>query len=122
MSALPSTTQSSLAPEFLNLKTEFDYFVVYVQHYIETQVQWKARQTKMIHKSLEERLEEVEWMVRNSEFISGDEQNKFLTTFRELHTTSDVAMRNHFIQSAHNSDAIIQIITILDTEFTKLEF
>ena len=76
----------------------------------------------MIHKSLEERLEEVEWMVRNSEFISTDEQNKFLTTFRELHTTSDVTMRNQFIQSDHNSDAIIQIIAILDKEFTKLEF
>ena len=71
------------------MKSELDNFVVYVQRYIETQLHWMTRVSKFTYKTLEEKLETIEWSLRNTEFISSEEHQKFLISFRDLYASAN---------------------------------
>ncbi len=64
--------------ELNKMRAEIDNFVVYMQRYIETQLLWVSRQCKMPYKTLEDRYEAMEWVIRVTEFVSSEEQQKFL--------------------------------------------
>ena len=96
------------------VKVELDNFVVYIQRYIETQLNWMSRVAKMPSRSFEEKMETIEWAVRHAEFISSDEQQKFLTSFRELYTSNDLNTRNSFIKATHASDTVLFMSATLE--------
>lgn len=103
------------------LRYEFDHFVVYLQRYIEVQLQWTARLARLPYKSNEDRMEKIEWCVRNSEFISTEEVQKFLQSFREIYQSMNSPLRQDYISTSHDNDSIVFIVETLDKEMTKME-
>ena len=76
----------------------------------------------MHYKTIEDRFETIEWTVRASEFLSFDEQQKFMVSFRELWASHDLSVRQQFIQANHENDSILFISEILEKEYARLEF
>ena len=42
-------------------------------------------------------MDTVEWAIRNSDFVSNDEVQKFFLVFRELYANPDPTVRNGYI-------------------------
>jgi hypothetical protein len=89
---------------------------------MESVLLWKARQVRMPYRTLEERLEMLEWVVRFSEFVSSDEQQKFMLVYRELYGSADPNIRNSYIQAEHLNDTVIYITEMIDKEFTRIDY
>ncbi len=96
--------------------------MIYFQRLMENVLLWKARQIKMPYRTLEERLEMLEWGVRFSEYVSSDEQQKFMLVYRELYGSTDPNIRNSYIQAQHLNDSVIYITEMIDKEFTRLDY
>jgi len=59
--------------EFDRLRSDFDNFVVYVQKYIEEHLNVLQRIVRAEYRSVEEKMDTIEWAVRYADFISNDE-------------------------------------------------
>jgi hypothetical protein len=66
-----------------------------------------ARTAKSSYKTIEDKMETIEWAIRNVEFISNDEIQKFFLVFRDLYASPDAAIRNSYIQANHLNDSIL---------------
>ena len=64
----------------------------------------------------------IEWIVRFSEFVSSEEQLKFIQIYRESYGSADLNIRNSFIQAAHLNDSVVYITETVDKEFTRLDY
>ncbi|CDW86935.1 UNKNOWN [Stylonychia lemnae] len=104
------------------LRSDFDNFVIYVQKFIEEHLNVLARIVRAEYKTIEDKMDTIEWAVRNADFISNDEIQKFFLVFRELYASPDPQLRNSYIQANHLNDSILTVIDVLDKEFSKLEF
>lgn len=98
---------------FERLRSDFDNFVIYVQKFIEEHLNVLARCVRADYKSIEEKMDTVEWAVRNADFISNDEIQKFFLVFRELYASPDPQLRNSYIQADHLNDSILTVIEVL---------
>ena len=61
----------------------------------------------MPYRTLEERLEILEWVVRFSEYVSAEEQQRFMQTYRDLYTSTDLNSRNVYIKADHLNDTVL---------------
>ena len=104
------------------VKADLDNFVVYIQRFIETQLNWQARIARLPYKQIEDKLETIEWSLRHAEFISSEEHQKFLISFRDIYSSSDVNVRNLYITANHLNDSVVYANTMLDQEIGKLDF
>eukprot|EP00347_Sterkiella_histriomuscorum_P008751 403343892 len=107
---------------FERLRSDFDNFVIYVQKFIEEHLNILARIVRADYKTIEDKMDTIEWAVRNADFISNDEIQKFFLVFRELYASPDPELRNSYIQANHQNDSILTIIDILQRDFNKLDF
>jgi hypothetical protein len=89
---------------------------------MEMELLWRARQIRMPYKTIEEKLEILEWSVRFSEYINSEEHQKFMTVYRELYTTMDLGVRNAYIQANHLNDTVLYISEMIDKEFSKIDY
>ena len=67
-------------------------------------------------------METIEWSLRHTEFISSEEHQKFLVSFRDVYASTDMAGRNLYISANHQNDSVIYANTLLDQEMAKLDF
>ena len=82
---------------FERLRSDFDNFVIYVQKFIEEHLNILARIVRADYKTIEDKMDTIEWAVRNADFISNDEIQKFFLVFRELYASPDPELRNSYI-------------------------
>lgn len=64
----------------------------------------------------------LEWAVRFSEYVGAEEQQKFMTIFRELYTSTDLNLRNAYIQANHLNDTVVYVTDMIDKEFSKIDY
>ena len=79
------------------LRIDFDNFVIYVQRFIEEHLNWNGKIVRSSYKEIEDKMDTVEWAIRNSDFVSNDEVQKFFLVFRELYANPDPTVRNGYI-------------------------
>ena len=60
----------------------------------------------------------MEWLARNSEFLSPPAITKALLSFKELYNMDNVPQKNAYINAKHTSTAIITVIHLI--EHTKM--
>jgi len=74
------------------------------------------------YRPIEDKLETIEWSLRHTEFISSEEHQKFLVSFRDIYSNADINVRNLYIQANHMNDSVVYANTMLDQEIGKLDF
>ena len=89
---------------------------------METELLWKARILRLPYKTIEDKFEMLEWAIRFSEYVGNDEHQKFMSFFRELYTTTDLNLRNAYIQATHLNDTVVYVTDIIDKEFSKIDY
>ncbi len=68
--------------------------------------------------SFKEKMNEMEWLARNAEFLSPDAITKCLMAYKELYNTDIVPQKNAYINAKHTSNTIITVVHLI--EHTKM--
>jgi len=56
----------------------------------------------------------LDWLARNSEFLSPEAITKCLIAFKDLYNTEAVGIKNSYIAAHHNSDAVLTVIHLIE--------
>ena len=70
--------------------------------------------------SISEKMNQMEWLARNSEFLSPDQVSKCLSAYKQLFDPKHPDLRNAYITAHHSSKSIAAIIALLEGA-SKLE-
>ena len=68
--------------------------------------------------SIKEKMNRMDWLAWNAEFLSPDSITKCLLGFKELYNTENITLKNAYINAKHTSNAILTVIHLI--EHTKL--
>ena len=56
----------------------------------------------------------MDWLARNSDFLSPDQITKCLLAFKEQYAGSSAQARKNYIDASHNSNAILTLVNLID--------
>ena len=115
------TTEQATKSDVEKLKVEFDNFMVYVQKYIEENLNVLSRTVVAEYRSVEDKMDAVEWTVRYADYISNDEIQKFYLVYRDIYASMDKSVRNGYIKANHLNDSILYVCDQLARESNKLD-
>lgn len=90
----------------------------FTQRFIDEQVIDAINIIKSPDYAFKEKMNEMEWLARNAEFLSPDSITKCLMAFKELYNTDNMPAKNAYINSKHTSSAIITVVHLI--EHTKM--
>ena len=63
--------------------------------------------------ALTKKMDWMDWLARNSEFLSPEAITKCLTSFKNLYNFEDVAQRNSFIKAKHASNSVLTVANLI---------
>ena len=63
--------------------------------------------------SLSKKMDWMDWLSRNAEFMSPEAIQKCLTAFKDLYNFDDVTQRNIFIKAKHNSNSVLTVSNLI---------
>jgi len=90
----------------------------FVQRFVDEQVVDAVNIIRSGDHAVKEKLNEMEWLARNAEFLSPDAITKCLIAFKELYNTDNMPSKNAYINAKHTSNAIITVVHLI--EHTKM--
>lgn len=69
------------------------------------------------------KMNRMDWLARNSEFLSPDSITKCLLAFKEQFNGANLPARNNYITSKHTSTAVVTVVNLIDhvAKFNKDE-
>jgi hypothetical protein len=73
---------------------------------------------KSVDLTIKEKMNKMDWLARNAEFISPDSITKCIMSFKELYNTDNVSTKNAFINSKHTSHSMLTVVHLI--EHTKM--
>jgi hypothetical protein len=73
---------------------------------------------KSVDLSFRDKMNRMDWLARNAEFLSPDSITKCLLGFKELYNTDNLNLKNAYINAKHTSNAILTVIHLI--EHTKM--
>ena len=59
--------------------------------------------------ALSRKMDWMDWLARNAEFMSPEAITKCLSEFKDLYNFEDASSRNAFIKAKHNSDSVLTV-------------
>mmetsp|Transcript_2290 Transcript_2290/g.2235 ORF Transcript_2290/g.2235 Transcript_2290/m.2235 type:complete len:186 (+) Transcript_2290:754-1311(+) len=104
--------------KFELLVEELNQLWSFVQRFIDEQAVDMVQEVRSVDKSYKDKMNRMDWLARNAEFLSPDSITKCLLAFKELYTTDNVGSKNAYININHTSMAIFTVIHLI--EHTKL--
>jgi hypothetical protein len=105
---------SGFAEKFDVLVEEVNQLWSFVQRYIDEQVVDGITILRASEHSMREKMNQMEWLARNAEFLSPDSITKCLLAFKELYNTDSLNSKNLFITAKHTSSAVVTVVHLLD--------
>lgn len=69
---------------------------------------------KSVDLSFKEKMNKMDWLARNAEFLSPDSITKCIMGFKELYNTDNIVSKNAFINAKHTSHSILTLIHLTD--------
>jgi hypothetical protein len=102
------------AEKFDVLVEEVNQLWSFLQRFVDEHVVDKIMLWRSTEHSLRDKFNEMDWLARNSEFLSPDAITKSLLAFRELYTSEHVNLKNAYISGKHTSHAVITVINLLE--------
>lgn len=67
-----------------------------------------------VDKPMKDKMNRMDWLARNAEFLSPDQITKCLIAFKDQFNNQSPQIRNQFISANHTSNAIITVINLID--------
>lgn len=83
-------------------------------------LQWKGSMARQPYRTMEEKMEALEWVVRFCEYLSMEEQTRFMNIYREMYQHPDLATRDLYIKAPHLNESVLYVLETLNQEFTRL--
>ena len=69
---------------------------------------------KGIEVNIKDKMNQMDWVSRNSEFLSPDAITNCIAAFKEQYATENATLRNAYIHAKHSSEAIITVVQLID--------
>ena len=107
-------SQAGFAEKFDVLLEEVNSLWSFTQRFIDEQVMDGIMIIRSSECSIREKMNQMDWLARNSEFFSPDAINKLLLSFKELYLTDHLNSKNAFITAKHTSAAVITVLNLID--------
>ena len=107
-------SRNAFQEKFDLLVEEVNQLWSFVQRYIDEQVVDGIQIIRASECSFREKMNEMEWLARNAEFLSPDSITKCLLAFKELYNTEHINMKNAYINAKHTSQSVITVVHLLD--------
>ena len=86
----------------------------FTQRFIDEQAIDMIQEVRSPDRPLKSKMDRMEWLARNAEFLSPDQITKCLIAFKEHFNGQSVPARNSYITTNHNSLAIATVVNLLD--------
>lgn len=108
----------NITPEYTEkfdiLVDEVNQLWSFVQRFIDEQVIDAISLIKSPDHAFKEKMNEMDWLARNAEFLSPDSITKCLMSFKELYNTDNMPTKNAFINAKHTSASVITIVHLIE--------
>ncbi len=59
-------------------------------------------------------MNQMDWLARNSEFLSPDCISKCILAFKDLYSNDQVTLKNAYITAKHTSNAVITLVNLIE--------
>ena len=69
---------------------------------------------KSVDNPIKDKMNRMDWLARNAEFLSPDQLTKSLLAFKDQFNGQSLPTRNAFITAKHTSNAVITVINLID--------
>jgi hypothetical protein len=102
------------AEKFDVLVEEVNQLWSFTQRYIDEQVIDSIQLLRSSEYNIREKMNQMDWLARNAEFLSPDSISKCLLGFKDLYNSDQVSMKNAFISSKHTSNAVITVVNLIE--------
>lgn len=102
------------AEKFDVLVEEVNQLWSFTQRYIDEQVIDSIQLLRSSEYTIREKMNQMDWLARNAEFLSPDSISKCLLAFKDLYNNDQVSLKNAFISSKHTSNAVITVVNLIE--------
>ena len=72
------------------------------------------QEVKSGDRPIREKMDRMDWLARNAEFLSPDQITKCLLAFKDQFNGQSLPARNAYITAKHTSNAVITVINLID--------
>jgi deoxyribodipyrimidine photolyase-like uncharacterized protein len=86
----------------------------FLQRFIDEQSVDRVKVMKGMEVNIKEKMNQMDWVARNSEFLSPDAITLSIAAFKEQYATDNATLRNAYIHAKHSSDSIITVVQLID--------
>jgi hypothetical protein len=63
---------------------------------------------------MKDKMNRMDWLARNSDFLSPDQITKSLLAFKDLFNGKSLPQRNAYITARHTSNSIATVVNLID--------
>jgi hypothetical protein len=107
-------SQAGFGEKFDVVVEEVNQLWSFVQRFIDEHVVDGIDIIRSGEHSIREKMNQMEWLARNAEFLSPDSITKTLLAFKELYNTDRMNQKNAFITAKHTSGSVITVMHLLE--------
>lgn len=107
-------SQGGFIEKFDLLVEEVNQLWSFTQRHIDEQVVDCINVIRSQEHSVRDKMNQMEWLARNAEFLSPDAITKCLLAYKELYSSDHLSQKNAYISAKHTSGAVITIVHLLE--------
>lgn len=96
------------------LVDDVDQLWAFLQKFIDQTGVNVINSVKAEETGIKEKIDALDWLARNSEFLSPDTITKCLMAFKELYTSENVQLKQKYINAKHNSQAVLTVLHLIE--------
>lgn len=56
----------------------------------------------------------MDWLARNSDFLSPDSITRCLIAYKELYSSDNLSIKNSYVTSKHSSNSVLTVIHLIE--------
>ena len=86
----------------------------FTQRFIDEQAVDMIQEIKSVDHPVKDKMNRMDWLARNAEFLSPDQITKSLLAFKDLFNGKSLPARNSYITARHTSNAVVTVVNLID--------
>lgn len=86
----------------------------FLQRYIDEQSVDMVQELRMQEVGLNQKMDRMDWLARNAEFMSPESIIKCLAAFKDLYNFDSTAERNLYVKAIHSSEAVFTVVNLIN--------
>lgn len=96
------------------LVEEINQIWSFTQRFIDEHAIDMIQEVGTIDRPLRDKMNRMDWLARNADFLSPDQISKCLLAFKDQFSGGSVQARQAYITAVHSSNAVITVINLID--------